>query len=206
MDRSPHTDNNTQKQTEENATERRNGKMGYKWENSPAREVILDDLRSGVLPLENEDMTARQAWDLVYSHLIEFHGVEYAQYYRNLRSHRAQVKKQRSNISWMVTALEHDRRLHPARTKNARGEPIFHLTIAKAALEQDVKDKKHLKMKPAQLQKTRECYKVFRLAIFRQKIYQEIRAQKFNFYLNIKRAQKETKRRERRMRESYILS
>ena len=134
----------------------------------------------------------------MYSHLIEFHGVAYEQYYQNLRSHRAAVKKQLANSSWMISALDHDHRLHPARTKNLRGEPIFHLTIAKQFLEEDIKAKKHLKMKPAQLRKPREVYKLFRLDIFCQKIYQEVRLQKFIFYLDMKRTQKEMKRHERR--------
>ena len=160
----------------------------------------MEDLRSGVLPLENEDMTARQAWDLVYSHLIEFQDVEYDQYYRNMRSHRSQVKRQLANSTWMVNALAHDRGIHPRKTKNARGEPIFDFTQAKQALRDDVKDGKHKHMKPRRLWKTRKVYQLFRLEIFRQRIYQEVRAQKFNFYLSIKRAQKNTKRLEERSR------
>ena len=105
----------------------------------------------------------------------------------------------------MVSALEHDRRLNPRRTKNARGEPVFDSTKAKAFLKEDVKDGKHKRMKPCQLQKTRKVYQLFRLDIFRQRIYQEVRAQKFNFYLEIKRAEKMRTRRERRQRESQLV-
>ena len=54
----------------------------------------MDDLLTGILPLESSEISAREAWDQVYSNLIEFHGVEYDQYYRNLCSHRRQVEKQ----------------------------------------------------------------------------------------------------------------
>lgn len=179
--------------------------MPYEWKNSPAKEVLEDDFQSGMLPLENTEMTARQAWDLVYSHLIEFHGVSYDQYYQNFQAIRKRTKKQRANSGWMVSALQHDRQLHPRKTKNACGKPVFDKTKAKEFLKQDVKDGKHKRMKPRQLQKTRKVYMIFRLDIFRQRIYQEVRAQKFNFYLELKRVEKQKKRRERRQRESQLM-
>ena len=166
----------------------------------------MDDLRTGRLPLENSDMTAREAWNLVCRHLTEFAGVEHNQHCRNLKSHRTLVKKQLENSGWMLTALAHDRQLHPRRTKNARGEPIFDFTKAKAFLQQDVKDGKHKKMTPKKLWKSQQVYMLFCLDIFRQRIYQEIRAQKFNFYLGIKRAELLRKRRERHDRELHLMN
>jgi hypothetical protein len=180
--------------------------MPYQWKDSPAREIILEDLTTGNLPLDNAVYSARDAWDQVYSHLIEFHGVAYEQYYRNLRSHREQVKKQLGESAWITEALVHDRELHPRQYKNARGELVFDLVReAKQYLEEDVKDKKHEIMKPAVLQKTRQIYMQFRLDIFRQRIYQEVRRQKFVFYLEVKRAEKIKKIRERRLREPQLL-
>jgi hypothetical protein len=170
----------------------------YVWKDSPAREVILEDLLAGILPLESDEISAREAWDDVYSNLIEFHGVEYDQYYRNLRNHRVQVAKQLGNSKWLLSALEHDWGLTPRQTKNARGEPVFDMSIAKKFLEMDVKDKKHERMTPATLQTTRDAYKMFRLDIFRQRIHQEVRWQKFLFYLELKRVEKKKKLQERK--------
>jgi hypothetical protein len=89
----------------------------YVWKDSPAREVIMDDLLTGIMPLKSSEILAWEAWDQVYSNLIEFHGVEYDQYYQNLRSHRRQVEKQLGNSKWLRSALEHDRILTPRQTK-----------------------------------------------------------------------------------------
>lgn len=173
--------------------------MPYVWKNSEARDVLLSDLRDGVLPLNAEELSARQAWDLVYSHLVEFHGVEFPQFRDRLRDHRHQVVRELGNTRWTVDALAHDRQRHPRASHNARGEPVFYLhTAARQYLEADIKAKKHQRMKPAALRRTRAEYMVFRLDIFRQRIYQEVRRQKFIFWLQIKRATEERKKRERR--------
>ena len=72
---------------------------------------------------------------------------------------------------------------------------------AKMFLEADIRDKKHLRMKPAGLRMSRTVYQHYRLDIFRQRIHQEVRRQKFLFYLELKRAEKQRKLRERRERE-----
>ena len=64
------------------------------------------------------------------------------------------------------------------------------MSIEKQLLEQDVKDKKNEQMTPAALHMTRDAYMIFRLDIFRQRIYQEVRRQKFIFYLELKQVEK----------------
>jgi hypothetical protein len=57
-------------------------------------------------------------------------------------------------------------------------------------LRKDVKAKKHEIMTPSKLRLTRPEYKEFKLEVFKQRIYQEIRHQKFVNFLEWKRTEK----------------
>jgi hypothetical protein len=73
----------------------------------------------------------------------------------------------------------HDRQLHPRQLKNHRGELVFDLHAA------------HVEMLPSQFQGTRTEYQEFDLDIFRQRIYQEERYQKYWNWLEDKRTEKQ---------------
>jgi hypothetical protein len=83
-------------------------------------------------------------------------------------------------------ALAHDRRLHPRKTHNHRGQPVFDMSAVKPLLWQDVKDKTHLTMETAAFQQSRREYHGFHPKKFRERICQEVCYQKFIFYLEMK--------------------
>jgi hypothetical protein len=72
------------------------------------------------------------------------------------------------------------------------------MTEAKELLQEDVKNKVHETMAPADLQASRTPYHPFKPDIFRKRIYQEVRRQKFLFYLQLKQTAKRRKYKEDR--------
>jgi hypothetical protein len=82
------------------------------------------------------------------------------------------------------------RELYPRQLRNERGELVFDLHEAKALLRADVKAGKHASMVPSHFQGTRTEYEEFDGDIFRQRIYQEERYQKYLNWLETKRTKK----------------
>jgi hypothetical protein len=89
-----------------------------------------------------------------------------------------------------MEAFRLHRSLHPQQTHDHKGQPIFDVHPAKPLLQEDVRMKRHLEMSPMVLKTTRREYGDFDLQTFRQHIYQEVRRQKFIYFLNVKRAEK----------------
>jgi hypothetical protein len=158
------------------------------WKASKARQILLDDLEAGLLPVNADDLSAEEAWDIMYGHMAEFVEVVFSQFKERLRDHRKQVGEQTARSALESEALVHDRLLFPRQMENCRGEPVFDLSAAKLLLRADVKDGKHLTMKPLQLQMTREEYEPYSAGVFKHRIYQEIRRVKFINYLEQRRA------------------
>jgi hypothetical protein len=75
---------------------------------------------------------------------------------------------------------------------------VFDMTEAKELLQEDVRDKIHETMAPADLQASRTQYHPFKPDIFRKHIHQEVRRQKFLFYLELKQTAKRRKYKEDR--------
>ena len=159
------------------------------WKSSEAREVLRFDLIEGILPLSETAATAVEAW-VIYSELPEFSKVIFKQFSERLRDHRKQITKKKLQTVKELEAYAQDQALYPREPCNQRGELVFDLHAAKKLLQDDIKDKKHVQMVPSALQATRPVYLLFQKDIFKHRIYQEIRRQKYVFYLNVKRAEK----------------
>lgn len=127
------------------------------WKKCRGRRILLKDLESGELPLDDDVVSAAEAWDH-YSQLDEFVGVPQDQFTERLKGHRDQVRKQQSHIQLQLDALQNDRTLHPANLYDRRGNRVFYYTDAKKKLEEDVADEKHLQMSVNQLFDSREEY------------------------------------------------
>ena len=84
-------------------------------------------------------------------------------------------------------AFIRDCKLHPRKETNSRGEAKFDGSLAQKLLCEDVKNKLHEQMTPSQLQASRPEYKPYKSSIFKQRIYQEEKYQKFVFTMNLKR-------------------
>ena len=160
------------------------------WKKSKAKAIILDDLESGILPVDAAELSAEEAWE-IYEQMAEFVEVVFSQFEARLKDHRRRAKEQVNRSARESEALAHDRCLFPRQMENGRGEQVFDLSAAKLLLRADVEDGKHLRMTPMQLQMTREEYSHFRARVFKHRIYQEVRRKKFINYLELKRAKEE---------------
>jgi len=164
------------------------------WANSAAKEILDQDMERGGWLYDQQDLDARIVFDFYKTNQEEFEDVIFEQFegiYTNAID-RALKRRERSlqEEEWM----KHDRRLHPRKTHNHRGEPVFDMDDkAKEQLQDDVKNKLHLEMKPMDLHALRDVYQKYKLSKFCQRIYQEVQRIKFVNYLEMKRTKKRKK-------------
>jgi hypothetical protein len=149
----------------------------------------MEDLICGILPVDANELSAEEAWDICYQHMAEFVDVVFSQFKDRFRDHRKVMGANATRADFESAALARDRLLFPWQTENHRGEPVFDLHPAKHLLRDDVKEGRHREMTPTQLQNYREEYKEFKAEKCKHQIYQEIRRQKFINYLNERRSQ-----------------
>jgi hypothetical protein len=156
-----------------------------------ARAIMLRDLQNGDLELTEEEMAAEDAWKFKYSSMAPFRHVPFDQFAKQLEAHRAQVAKENEKLSAAWKAFEHDQALFSRRTHDRRGKLVFDMHPAKLKLREDVKNKVHKSLSPSELLLTRPEYQCFTLDEFRERVYQEIRLQRFYNYLDMDRTKKE---------------
>jgi hypothetical protein len=161
------------------------------WRTSQARVIIIFDLENNILPLDETEFSALDAWNTCYKNIWEFREVPFRQFKERLRDHRQQVAARYANSLDEGFQLAHDRLLFPRKTHNHRGEPVFDLSPAKPLLQEDVKNSKHTTMSSRELWETRPEYRCFKPCKFKDRIHQEVRRQKFMHYLQLQRASKE---------------
>ena len=166
------------------------------WRKCKSKHIILEDLCEGVIPLTDEEATAEEIWETWYKNMVEFieEEIVFDQFKERLAAHREQVTKKKVESMRQLELLRHHQSLHPQKTRDHKGQLIFDMHPAKELLRQDVKMNKHKTMSPAALRATQSEYGEFTLDIFRQRIYQEVRRQKFIYFLNWARAAKRCKR------------
>ena len=132
------------------------------WRNSPCKVIIMNDLRSGLLPVDEEEVSAEEAWEHC-SNLPDFVGlgVIFDQFKKRLADHRKQVGARVKRAMWDSAACEHDILKHPHPSHNHRGQRNFHLSPAEKLLREDVRAGHHLGLCPSELQLTRDECKAF---------------------------------------------
>jgi len=158
------------------------------WRKCPGREVLLDDLKRGALPLTEEELSTEHAWSF-YREMTEFDKIVFSQFKERLKAHRKQAVKLFSIVAADEAAFQKDLQMgfRNTRKHNKRGELVFDLSPAKQLLRDDVKDKKHEGLTPSEFRRTRPEYMKFRVEIFKGRIYQEVKRQKFIFHCELKR-------------------
>lgn len=89
------------------------------WRNSIPKRIILEDLIGGILPLEEHELSAEEAWEMCYQHMAEFvtAGVVFSQFEARLKDHRRQVKKDLMQSRKGEEAMKKDRLLFPREVK-----------------------------------------------------------------------------------------
>jgi hypothetical protein len=168
------------------------------WLNCQTKQVIMEDMANADAPVVFN--SARDAWTTRYSKMDVVIGekVVYDQFASNYTSLKGRmctkIKQSYKELQEFYCHWE----MHPTKTHNHMGRPIFDVHEAKSKLKEDVDvpSKKHKSMTPATLHASRPEYQAFTLNEFRPRIYQEERRQKFEAYLNIDREAKEKARRE----------
>lgn len=162
------------------------------WRNSESKRIVMDDLRAGLISLDESD-TAEELFYGLYQFTAEFTSeqVGFEQFKARLKDHREALQKKTDASCWESIALAHDRSLFPKKTHNSRGEKIFYWSRAMALLKQDVAEKKHLTMTPTELRASRPVeYGEFTLPIFDGRIRQAVRRERL---INWKSDQREEK-------------
>ena len=156
------------------------------WISQPARAIILEDLEPGGI-LHGRDHVSPEHVFPFYKTLTEFEKIVFSQFEERLKGHRKPAARNNALASRNAHALEHDRGLYSRPTHNERGEPVFDMHLAKILLRGDVKNGLHQTMSPSALRRTRPEYMVFKNTIFKHRIYQEVRHNKYLHHLDLKR-------------------
>lgn len=173
------------------------------WRKSQAKKIVTTDIEEKVLSAYEIVVSSEQAY-AVYKRLPEFKEVCYSQFKARLADHRRAFLKKEAESIREEDAFQHDCLLHPRNeTHDRRGKPIFDRSPAKDLLRNDIKNGAYPLLSPMELWNTRPEYKLFDLTTFRQRIYQEIRRNKFNNWCEVKREQKEGERAERNSKRDY---
>jgi hypothetical protein len=167
-----------------------------KWRNHPAREVILQDLNYGgwlYNELKQDEELNLALVFAIYNHKHPeiFNEVDFSQFKVRMEDYTTKNKERRDHSKLEHAWMLHDRQLYPRQLKNHRGELVFDLHPAKLLLRKDIKAGAHAEMAPSQFQGTRAEYQEFDRDIFRQRIYQEERYQKYLNFLAEKRTEKQ---------------
>jgi hypothetical protein len=178
-----------------------------KWRNHPAREIILEDLNYGGW-LHDEFMDGDLNLASVFAiynhqHPEVFNEIDFSQFKARMQDYATKnlQRRERSNLEceWMMT----DQKLHPRQSTNARGELVFDLHPAKKLLREDIIAGAHVGMVPTKFQATRVEYQKFDGDIFRQRIYQEERYQKYLNWLEDKRTAKRRAYKEAKLKKAH---
>lgn len=166
----------------------RSSKPGWiPWRTSKARGIILRDLMPGGALDGMDNVKAEDVFNY-YKRFPEFEHVVLSQFQERLHDHRKQSKEDRVLAARDEEATRKDRQRFPRANRNDHnGKLVFDVHSAKKLLREDIKNGLHKHIKPFEMQQTRPEYKEFEYRIFKHRIYQEVRRQKFLHYLEVKR-------------------
>lgn len=166
------------------------------WRKCKTREMILEDLAAGLVPL---DTSPEEAWNTWYSQMVEVQAekVVFSQFKERFIGHVKQVsKKKTSSIAEQNMHLRH-RDLHPIQTHDAQGQLIFEQHESHKLLEEDVKNRVHKRMSIATLRMSRPQYQEFTLKEIRKRIPQMERRVRYLNWLEDDRKAKARKQNKR---------
>ena len=137
------------------------------WRDSIPKAIIVEDLITGILPLDDGVMSAEEAWKM-YGEMVEFKEakVVFSQFKARLKDHRKQVEGDFGRAQEEAKKVTHDRALFPRKLTNSKGELVFDLHPAKDLLRADIEKEKHKGKKPSELWASHSEYKQFDKGIF----------------------------------------
>jgi len=143
------------------------------WLTSDAKKVMAQCFIDGILPLDSE-LDSKDIYDSLFSNHASFADFPYDKelYDGRLTRLRDGVKARQDWAAYDAAALMKDRKKHPERMFNSKGEPNWRGSEADTWLKIDMQAEKHLTMKPGKLWASRPCYKVFTKERFSKRIDQ----------------------------------
>jgi hypothetical protein len=140
-----------------------------------------------LIPLDVDDMGPQ----VVYEQRPEFTQFPYKNFRTNLNNLRKDIIEKMAIAVSESAALANDRRIHPKKVLNPRGEPRWEGSETIRLLRLDMDAGKHHTMKPLELRQTRQQYRNYPKGVFRGHIEQEERARKYIVYLKNKQKKDE---------------
>ena len=155
-----------------------------KWRGSEAREVLLGDLENYILPLDDDEYSAAEAWRDVYSRMAEFEEVPFKQFEKQLKAHRKQVQRREDEAIADELRLANFRIDFPAPV-TFRGSPT-HVLLRKD-VEEEMEQGDGYEMAADIFQSLRPEYEAMPSREFGQRLRQERRYRKFCNHLEAKR-------------------
>jgi hypothetical protein len=153
-----------------------NKTSGIKWQDSIGKKYLINDLRSGLVPITGGDVKA------IYAMRTEFGGNDPNQlrlFPSRLKSARKQVQDRLHRAASGAASLQHDRQIYPKHTFNHLNKLRWQGSTAENLLKIDIQRGKHKEMKPIELYQSQEEYQKFPLDVFRGHIHQEVQRIKF---------------------------
>jgi len=156
-----------------------------KWtELHPARKLLFDELTSGVIPLDAEQMSAAEVWCRCSAQSqFKMRGMKHNETFkRRLAALRKLIKKDKNRATEDKIEVARAIRNHMPPALNHRGEPQWNGSKAQELLKEDIANNKHLvpNFKPSELrmQADRPEHRECSMETFRWKIQQEVRTNK----------------------------
>ena len=157
---------------------------GKLWQDSKTKEQLVADLVSGHVPLDKKEMKPEAVYNLADRHEL-FHQFPYEQFRNNLNRLRKTHLALFSYAELDYAALMGNRTLHPKKTVDKRGKPIWEGSEAQMFLRQDRKEKLHETMSKTMFYASRLAYQLFDKKTFIKHMEQELRREIFIAYRNL---------------------
>ena len=145
---------------------------GWSWEHSWAKEILRE-------AYVNNDITDQHTYDEIHAWHPEVQATDRKALPRRFRDLKAQIKADQGSAQEDARALAHDRKLFPTPEVNHAGEPRWEGSESQRLLRLDVKEGKHLTMKPEGFYVSRPEYQIYSASVIRSHIYQEIKLTKY---------------------------
>lgn len=173
------------------------------WKGSKEKLILYNDIVAGVVKEESKPKDVYEMHDGIYKKFV------YTNFRSNLRTLKNMVKEQMEQATDDATALDHD--LAIVGNYYSSTKPRWHNSDAEKLLKEDIDAGRHNRIdpktgepiKPSKFRLDRLEYRVFDLDVFRNHIYQELRARRERPYWMAKKAKEHAeKEKEQKMREA----
>ena len=176
-----------------------------KWKKSKAKQLLYTDLKEGLVPLEAKDENGKSTMKLsdIYGMHPEYADYHYDKFSSRLSSLRKTVKDRIERQRLDQEAFENHRANHKEVSHCSHHGCIqWQGSTAQELCLIDIEDGLHLKGKMDMWALRPECYENFPLAVFRDKLNQELRTAKYLYTLEERGKDPRKKEAEQQARES----